>query len=63
MGFKQATTMIGNAANFEQVPATAGESYAVGEALGAFWRCGYQVWCDRNAGVYLPAAAFWGWGW
>ena len=44
MGFKQATTMIGNAANFEQVPATAGESYAVGEALvlsgGAATKCG-----------------------
>lgn len=44
MGFKQATTMIGNAANFEQVPATAGESYVVGEALvlanGALTKCG-----------------------
>ena len=44
MGFKQATTMIGNAANFEQVPATAGESYTLGEALvlsgGAATKCG-----------------------
>lgn len=63
MGFKQATTMIGNAANFDQVPATAGESYAVGEALvlsgGAATKCG----ATATPGVYLPAAAFWGWGW
>lgn len=47
MGFRQATTMLGNAANFEQVPATAGESYAVGEALvltgGAATKCGATV--------------------
>ena len=39
--------MIGNAASFEQVPATAGESYAVGEALvltdGAATKCGATV--------------------
>ena len=40
MGFKQATTMIGNAANFEQVPATAGESYTLVLSGGAATKCG-----------------------